>query len=279
LTTCSFLESSKYSDFTIKSGSFAFQVHKLVVSYCSEFFDKACSSGFKVTLESPPQPTSNDKKEASEAVMTLHDDPILVARMLLYFYTSDYKPDKDKPGLLHKIMSQARSTSIVVDPCEEVPEVILAAQMYGMAEKYAISDLRDLSVKRFLAEIEGTSMSNLLALIDIIYDSTPESDNLLRKWVVWRIQILKKSFDESNTLAMLVHKQPDFAQDLVTKYAARNYVWCPDCKEYVDLVQCRCGWSGLCGYPACMIGSPKGDLTTLVCTICKAGGKLQFDRA
>jgi len=211
--------------------------------------------------------------------VTLHDDPILVARMLLYLYTSDYKPDKDKPDLLHKIMNKARSTSIVVDPCEEVPEVILAAQMYVIAEKYAISDLRALSIERFLAEIEKASIPNLLALIDIIYDSTPECDNLLRKWVVWRIQISKKSFDESNTLGMLVHKQPDFAEDLVTKYAARNYVWCPDCEAYVDLVQCCCGWSGLCGYPACMIGSPKGDLTALMCTICKASGQLQFDRA
>jgi hypothetical protein len=68
-------------------------------------------------------------------------------------------------------------------------------------------------------------MSNLLELVDIIYDSTPESDNLMRKWVVWRIQLSKKSFDESNTLVTLVHKQHNFAQDLITKYAARNYVW------------------------------------------------------
>lgn len=211
--------------------------------------------------------------------MTLHDDdPILVARMLLYLYTSDYKPDRNKPGLLHKIMIQATSTTINMEPYEEVPEVVLAAQMYGIAEKYVIRELKDLSVSRFLAEIEKTSMSNLLALIDIIYDSTLESDNLLRKWVVWRIQVSKKSVDESNILVTLVHKQHDFAQDLITKYAARNFVWCPDCQTYVDLVQCRCGWSGLCGERLCMTASPKRCLQELVCTLCDTHGRLQIER-
>jgi hypothetical protein len=71
------------------------------------------------------------EKESSEDVVTLHDDdPILVARMLLYLYTSDYKPDKKKPDLIRKIMIQATFITINVEPYEEVPEVILAAQMY-----------------------------------------------------------------------------------------------------------------------------------------------------
>jgi hypothetical protein len=211
--------------------------------------------------------------------VTLHDDdPILIARMLLYLYTSDYKPDKNKPDLLRKIMIQATSTTINVEPYEEVPEVILAAQVYGIAEKYAIKDLKDLSFVRFLPEIGKTPMSNLLAVIDIIYDSTPESDNSLRKWVVWRVQVSKKSIDESNTLVTLVHKHHDFARDLITKYAARNYVWRPDCKAYVDLVQCRCGWSGLCGEQICMTGSLKRCLKSLVCTLCGTRERLQFDR-
>jgi hypothetical protein len=118
------------------------------------------------------------EKESSEDVVTLHDDdPILVARMLLYLYTLDYKPDKKTPDLLRKIMIQATFITINVEPYEEVPEVILAAQMYGIAEKYAVKDLKDLSVARFLVEIEKTPMSNLLALIDINYDLTAESED------------------------------------------------------------------------------------------------------
>jgi hypothetical protein len=79
------------------------------------------------------------EKESSEDVVTLHDDdPILVAR-ILYLYTLDYKLDKKKPDLLRKIMIQATFITINVEPYEEVPEVILAAQMYGIAEKYAVS--------------------------------------------------------------------------------------------------------------------------------------------
>ena len=150
--------------------------------------------------------------------------------------------------------------------------------MYGIGEKYAVKDLKGLSAARFLAHIEEAPMSNLFALVDIIYDSTPESDNLLRKWVVWRIQVSKKSIDESNILSMLVHKQYDFARDLITKYAARNYVWCPDCRSYIDLTQCRCGWSGLCGQERCKTDGPKRCLKALVCTLCFAHERLQFDR-
>jgi hypothetical protein len=93
------------------------------------------------------------------------------------FTTSDYKPDKKKPDLICKITIQATFITINVEPYEEVPKVILAAQMYGIAEKYAVKDLKDLSVARFLAQIEKTPMSNLPALIDIIYDSTAENED------------------------------------------------------------------------------------------------------
>lgn len=112
----------------------------------------------------------------------------------------DHKPDRNKPGLLHKIMIRATSITVNVEPYEEVPEVILATQMYGIAEKYIIRELKDLSVSRSLAEIEKTSVSNLLALIDIINSSTLESDNLLRKWVVWQIQVSKRCINGSMTL-------------------------------------------------------------------------------
>ena len=208
--------------------------------------------------------------------MTLHDDdPIVVARMLLYLYTSDYKPYKSDMSLLHNIIEKAASKPLEIQ-LEEVPEIILAAQMHVIAEKYGIRGLEDLSARRFLATIKTTSMANLLALVEIVYESTPENDDRLRKWIVWRIQTTKKSLKDSDKVVALVHQHHDFANDLISKYAARNYVWCPDCQAYIGLEQCRCGWSGMCGEASCTSRSPERDLESLNCTRCGATGRLQF---
>ena len=211
--------------------------------------------------------------------MTLHDDdPIIVARMLLYLYTSDYEPDKSDMSLLLNMMENAASKPSRMQH-EEVPEIVLAAQMYGIAEKYGITDLKELSARRFLATVETTSMANLLILVHIIYESTLETDKLLRKWVVWRIQKTKMSKGDSSKVVALVFQHNDFANDLISKYAARNYVWCPDCQAYINLQQCSCGWSGMCGENECTNGSPDGNLGSLVCTACGSSGRLQLDQA
>ena len=48
----SFLESHKYSDFTITAGAYAFKVHKVVISCGCEFLNKVCSNGFEVRVRS-----------------------------------------------------------------------------------------------------------------------------------------------------------------------------------------------------------------------------------
>ena len=198
--------------------------------------------------------------------------------MLLFLYTSDYNLDRNTTSALCKIMSQSTMTVVASDTFEKVSEVVLAAQMYGLAEKYAISKLKHLSSTRYQELIEEASVANLLALVDIVYESTPASDNMMRKWLVWQIQVRKKSCNESNSLVELVQKHEDFAQDLITKYAARNYVWCPDCLRYIDLVYCRCGWSGMCGNPGCTAGAIEKSLRNLNCTNCRTVGRLQYDK-
>ena len=86
------------------------------------------------------------------------------------------------------------------------------------------------------------------------------------------------SVGDSNKVVALVHQHHDFANDLISKYAARNYVWCPDSRAYVDLKKCSCGWSVMCGEDTCTIGSPEGNLGSLVCTLCDVSGRLQLDQ-
>lgn len=53
------LESGKYSDLTMKSGSQRWAVHKAVVCAHSHFFDRACSAGFQARhVTTPPRPLS-----------------------------------------------------------------------------------------------------------------------------------------------------------------------------------------------------------------------------
>lgn len=230
--------------------------------------------GQRLILSTPNQP-----KESLDGAVTLQDDdPILVARLLLYFYTSDYEPPEIKQDILGKIMNRAASSVNDAQPHEDESQMIVAAQMYGIAGKYGIKDLKDLCVERFAAGVRKASTTDLLALVDVVYEQTPDVDDLLRKWVVWRIQTSRMSMDDSNRLAALVYKQHDFARDMITKYAARNYVWCPDCKAYIELKSCRCGWSGICGGELCATKAPAKDLSGLGCTHCNTKGQLQFDK-
>jgi hypothetical protein len=77
LTLLSFLKSAKFTDYAIRCGQYTFKVHRIIISSRSEYFETACSSvGFR---------------ESSENSISLpEDEPILIARMLLHMYASDY---------------------------------------------------------------------------------------------------------------------------------------------------------------------------------------------
>ena len=153
--------------------------------------------------------------------MTLHDDdPVIVVRMLLYLYIVDYEPDKIDISPLHNIMEKGASIPFKIQH-EEVSGIILAAQMYGIAEKHGITTLKNLSARRFLASIETASRANLLNLVQIIYESTSEGYKLLSKYVVWRNQKTKMSIGDLNKVVALVWQHHDFTDDLISEYAAR----------------------------------------------------------
>ena len=198
--------------------------------------------------------------------------------MIYYMYSLDldYVPLPQEPTV-QSLMCQAAEDPSKADDTPELSPVVLAAKLYGIAGKYTVVGLQDASLKRFLIEIrEPLSVSELILLADIIYETTAGSqkDEELRKWVVWRVQNAGKTLNDSAEFLELIYRQPDLARDVLTKYGARNYVWCPDCRKYINLECCRCGWSGLCGRATCQTG----DLTILNCTSCRANGHLQLRR-
>ena len=276
LTLSSFLGSSKFTDYAIKCGQYTFKVHRVIISSRSNYFEKACSSvGFK---------------ESAENCITFpEDEPILIARMLLYIYTSDYleQPNAGNPKssvTLRNLVSHAAEdkTKVDQDMAEDPTPAILAAQMYVISQKYTINGLGEQSLGRFNAQFFSRrephlSVSDLIAIVDIVYDGAPDHEDDIRKWVVWRSQVTRKVLNDSAAFVQLLERRLDFARDIVTRYAARNYLWCLNCNEYIDLECCDCGWSGMCGR-SCGMGNGDSELLKLSCTICCTRGLLQRAR-
>ena len=73
------LVSGRHTDVDIVCRGHTFNVHKTVLSAASTFFDRACDSQFQ---------------EGQTSTITLDDDePALVARMIIFAYTSTYHTD------------------------------------------------------------------------------------------------------------------------------------------------------------------------------------------
>ena len=75
----------------------------------------------------------------------------------------------------------------VDDPCStaakpafpEVSEFIMAAHMYGMAEKFSVEGLKDLSWSHFLKLVKEASLFDLFSAVDIVYDKFPDPDDIV----------------------------------------------------------------------------------------------------
>ena len=193
-------------------------------------------------------------QESLEHTVNLQEDePRLIAHMLLYIYTDEQQDAKAHS--VRQILSTAAHDPSAVD--EELIEhdnaLVLAAEMYGMGDKYGVSGLKKLCHKRYLDGIltKPMTLEVLIPLIEAVYSLTPENDVQLRKWAVWRCQNHRKTLHDDDEYLELIRRRPDFATDFLTRYAAHNYVWCSNCRHHIDLVCCKCGWSGMCGQPLC----------------------------
>ena len=205
--------------------------------------------------------------------------------MLLYLYTENYNFDGITQNVLPKskwqgfIRAGDLHSAATKFALREVSDFVMAAHMYGMADKYSITGLKDLAQSQFLKLVKEAPLSELFFAVEIVYDKLPDGEDVSRKWVVWRIQQMRKTVPESLALVELTQQYPDFGRDILTKYAARNYLWCPDCEKFVGLKECQCGWSGLCGGGSCLKDGPTRNLTSLHCYLCKSGfGRLLWDK-
>jgi hypothetical protein len=204
-------------------------------------------------------------------------EPLMLARLLQYLYYGIY--EVTPTPRLTNILARASSltlhgkAALVLDniPPQTLDFEIHAA-VYALADRFEIGTLKADAAAQFVADLRSKdfSIADLIAAVEIVYTTTPETDSGLRKWVVYRAQQVEE-LGRHDGFEAVMKGFLDFAYDFATKYARANHLWCSHCKDTVELVECRCGFWGMCGDPIC-----KTEVAAaLMCTRCGLWGKLR----
>jgi hypothetical protein len=202
-------------------------------------------------------------------------DPLMIARLLQYLYVGEYDVISFAPGI-SRVLDNALSNIILNDVIlSQGYDFEVHAQVYAMAGRFEVPVLKAVSAANFVFELRSKnfSIADLLSAIDVVYATTPENDFGLRKWVVYRAQQLQHELARHDDFQNTLKEHPDFAWDFATKCARANYLWCSHCKDAIDLVECRCGFHGMCGDPICATQAT----AALRCTQCQNYGTLSRD--
>lgn len=200
-------------------------------------------------------------------------EPLMIARMLQYLYRGGYDVVNIAADLC-KILDKASCETIFDDAMlAQNYDFEVHAETYAVAHRFGIPDLKALSAANFVSELRSKNFSaaDIISAIDIVYTTTPDYDFSLRKWVVYRAQVSEHELSRHDDFKAALKEHPDFAWDFATKYARANYLWCCHCKDTIDLVECQCGFWGMCGDPLCATEKP----AALRCTRCELWGMLR----
>jgi hypothetical protein len=150
--------------------------------------------------------------------------------------------------------------------------------MYAMGDKYQFAALVELARSKFVTAIddENFDLEDLVAAIDIIYSTTPDTDYGLRKHVVYRAQNNIQQLKQMPSFKEVFEDHVSFCWDLATEFKARKNVWCIGCEQESKLpAACTCGFHGFCGdLKACK----ELDWGALKCSHCKRVGQIIRDQ-
>jgi len=185
-----------------------FRVNKALVCGQSAVLQKKVSanpfvsdmmhSGKKKGWDADSQDALKPGDDEYELVLKLN--PVLVERMIQYFYDGKYKASCDGPA-----------TSLR-----------LHAQMFALADKLEVPGLFKLAAENYAALAAGVSVGDLLGSVRDIYRLTPPHVRWLRDYVVGVTR------DKANRAAgagllmqqyqTLVDREPEFMKDLFSAY-------------------------------------------------------------
>jgi hypothetical protein len=146
--------------------------------------------------------------------------------------------------------------------------------MYAMGDSYEFPSLSALAKSKFVAAIHvpGFSLEDLVSAIDVVYSTTPDENDGLRKHVVYMAQARMQDIKKLESFQNVYEKYVGFCWHFGLEYGARKTVWCASCQMNSKLpTTCSCGFHGLCGtLKACN----ELNWVALKCSVCKKAGCL-----
>ncbi|SMQ49242.1 unnamed protein product [Zymoseptoria tritici ST99CH_3D7] len=232
-----FWESGKFSDFTIKCGPHEFQVHKVVISARSPYFEAACSSNSFKEGESAMIELASDKDDPS------CDDPEAVKSMIAWFYHDDYEVEKlDRPP--------SRSTT----PSKDDGNALAHARVFAVSVKYDVPSLRTIAVRKFRRAMKVyPEHASVAAAITVAFTTTPDDVRELRD-IVSELLVTRKTLLSREDVGTAVNDVPGLALDLARRLQSKletekKKEWHAEClscgnTETEDIKCLRCGLYG-----------------------------------
>jgi hypothetical protein len=124
------------------------------------------------------------------------------------------------------------------------------ASLYGVAEKYECPDLKELCRNAYIRSLSGQfSTSDFISSIHVVYETTPETDEGLRKWAVIVSQGYKSRLQLHPSFKALFTSRPDFSWELTTAYTEVKNYYCGNCEKNVPCGKtgCICSHSSVSG--------------------------------
>ena len=220
------LSSSQYSDLIIRSGSEEFKVHRAIICPRSTFFAAACNGPFQVCHHNIGSGTIlniiliNVFQEGKTGIITLQDDDTpTVHRMMKYLYTLDYDDKGEAASVAtygHGKGVSGNLQAVTVIEEDELSEnnspsyheLLNNVAVYAIADKYDIPELGALAAKKFCIAIWDsmlvTDMASLRAIIDAVFEATPDAKRDLRDAVIWYCKHWNKAFIDNEDSAAIV---------------------------------------------------------------------------
>ncbi|KAK0509752.1 hypothetical protein JMJ35_008146 [Cladonia borealis] len=199
------LSSSQYSDMIIRSGSEEFKVHRAIICPRSKFFAAACNGLFQ---------------EGNTGIVTLQDDDTpTVRRMLNYLYSLDYDDNGEAASVANYTHDKGASENLLATTvteeqhlsahdAPEYPELLNNIAVYAIADKYGIPELEVLAARKFEIALNDTDfrldLASLPAIVDAVFDTTPETKCGLRNSVIEYCKSWKEYIIENEDSAVIV---------------------------------------------------------------------------
>ena len=114
------------------------------------------------------------------------------------------------------------------DPHLPVPELVIHASMYGVADKYGIQGLKSISTQKLKAALQhkawipdsqqrypSNMMQEFAAAVKAVWNLTPDSDKGVRAPLLEYALKNKDTLLEAEGLKFIIQQTPQFACDLI----------------------------------------------------------------